>query len=78
MLMVLSIALPVFGLILIDEIEGAIGERGTAGAERDRDDGGRDDRAVPFLVGRLVVLKLFVWPAVAWFVAYRLVQLPPA
>lgn len=32
----------------------------------------------PFLVGRLVTLKLFVQPAIAWFAAYRLFDLPPA
>jgi malonate transporter len=30
------------------------------------------------VVGRLVVLKLFVQPVVAWVVAYHLVDLPPA
>jgi len=32
----------------------------------------------PLLVGRLVFLKLFIQPAVAWFVAFRLVELPYA
>ncbi len=36
------------------------------------------ERFRPLLVGRLVLLKLFVQPAVAWVVAYRLVDLPPA
>ena len=36
------------------------------------------ERFRPLLVGRLVVLKLLVQPAVAWVVAYRLVDLPPA
>jgi predicted permease len=36
------------------------------------------ERFQPLLVGRLVVLKLLVQPAVAWFVAYRVVDLPPA
>lgn len=36
------------------------------------------ERFRPLLVGRLVVLKLFVQPAVAWVVAYRLVDLPAA
>jgi hypothetical protein len=35
------------------------------------------ERFRPLLVGRLVVLKLLVQPAVAWFVAYQLVDLPP-
>lgn len=32
----------------------------------------------PLLVGRLVLLKLFVQPAVAWVVACHVVELPPA
>ena len=36
------------------------------------------ERFRPLLVGRLVVLKLLLQPAVAWVVAYRLVDLPPA
>jgi malonate transporter len=36
------------------------------------------ERFRPLLVGRLVVLKLLVQPAVAWVIAYRLVNLPPA
>ncbi|MFO1025975.1 MAG: AEC family transporter [Acetobacteraceae bacterium] len=32
----------------------------------------------PLLVGRLVFLKLFVQPAAAWVVAYRLMEMPPA
>ena len=36
------------------------------------------ERFRPLLVGRLVVLKLLVQPAVAWVVAYRLMDLPPA
>jgi malonate transporter and related proteins len=36
------------------------------------------ERFRPFLVGRLVVLKLLVQPAVAWVVAYRFMDLPPA
>ena len=36
------------------------------------------ERFRPFLVGRLVVLKLLVQPAVAWVIAYRMVDLPPA
>ncbi len=34
------------------------------------------ERFRPLLVGRLVVLKLLLQPAVAWVVAYRLVDLP--
>jgi malonate transporter and related proteins len=36
------------------------------------------ERFRPSLVGRLVVLKLLVQPAVAWVIAYRLLQMPPA
>ena len=36
------------------------------------------ERFRPLLVGRLVVLKLLVQPAIAWVIAYRLVNLPPA
>lgn len=36
------------------------------------------ERFRPLLVGRLVVLKLFVQPAIAWVVAYRLIAMPPA
>ena len=36
------------------------------------------ERFRPLLVGRLVVLKLLVQPAIAWIVAYCLVDLPPA
>ncbi len=36
------------------------------------------ERFRPLLVGRLVLLKLLVQPAVAWVVAYRLVDLQPA
>src|SRR3954451_10860125 len=36
------------------------------------------ERFRPMLVGRLVLLKLLVQPAVAWLIAYRLVHLPPA
>lgn len=36
------------------------------------------ERFQPVAVGRLVLLKLLVQPAVAWFAAYRLAHLPPA
>ena len=36
------------------------------------------ERFRPLLVGRLMVLKLLVQPAVAWVIAYRLVDLRPA
>jgi len=32
----------------------------------------------PFLVGRLVALKLFVQPAIVWIAAYHIFTLPPA
>lgn len=35
-------------------------------------------RFQPLLVGRLVVLKLLVQPAIAWVIAYKLLSLPPA
>jgi predicted permease len=35
------------------------------------------ERFQPLLVGRLVVLKLLVQPAVAWVIAYKLLGLPP-
>lgn len=35
------------------------------------------ERFRPLLVGRLVFLKLFVQPAVAWVIAFRLLTLPP-
>ncbi len=36
------------------------------------------ERFRPLLVGRLVLLKLIVQPAIAWVIAYRIADLPPA